>query len=206
MTPITDIPRFSNLCQHLFDHLGKKNLTEPLIVQRFTQILARLAMNGVFPRWKVDAVFIHQNPFAMFRTRDKTGKITNYKICGKSKVELGDILFIVKRVNSGKTVDFRGSFAQVKCEHAGSVSIEPHQLEFLSSISLYPFEFGRSAYKKSGFNPITWRIGQRTWFSQYLIISSANTLSIDTARIKKLSPGMCSRFSFLFQKIGRAHV
>lgn len=198
MIPITDIDEFSNLCQKIFDRLGKKNLAEPVIVKRFTQIIAHLAKRGLFPRWKVNAVFIHQNPYAMFRAVDKTGKISNYQICGKSKVELGDILFVVKRISGREVADFRGSFAQVKCENSGRVIIEPHQLEFLSNISSYTFEFGRAAYRKSGYMPILWGIGQRKWFSQYLIISSRNALSIETQRIKKISPGVCSKFSFPF--------
>jgi hypothetical protein len=160
--------------------------TEPQIVRRFTQAAQNL--NGAFgSQIAIDTAFVHQRPYALFRQPAT--------ICGHVRCELGDILLVIKHKVGKQTVDHRGTFLQAK-KGAGSWPISPHQLEFLHNIGGLTFEFGKSVYKASGYQPITFQ--KMPWppqWAHYLCLD-VDTLVYASDRVYGQYPGQCASFTF----------
>jgi hypothetical protein len=170
----TNLTNLAILAQELSDWFGQSTVHysgEVPLVKGFVQhINSNVAKRFVNKKISFRAQFVHQKPYAFF--------VSPSKICGKTKVELGDILFVVKRIRKGIVIDHRGTFSQAKLSK-GQWKIDCHQFEFLSNINNTLFEFGNSVYtqangKNSIANKITWHLNPGTsWFSNYLLIGKS---------------------------------
>lgn len=112
---------------------------EPLIVKKFVDSIA--TCGGPTESGKVAnrSKFIHQRPYAFF--------VIPPLIEGKTKTELGDILFIVKERIAGEVKRKRISILQVKLADADlRVDIPPHQHTFQRDLYNIAFRFGNRYY------------------------------------------------------------
>jgi len=135
----------------------------------------------------IEARFTHQRPYAIF--------VNPQKICGKSRVELGDILFIVKRQRNGTLIDHRGSFSQAKLYKKGWV-IKAHQFEFLHNIRNIEFRFANKVSQNLKIEPRTWKIANKPkWFSNFLLLSNIFSLSIPSSYLANFYNQKCSDFN-----------
>jgi hypothetical protein len=160
--------------------------TEPEIIKRFTTQASTVSLP---PRLRVESVFVHQKPYAYF--------VLPPNICGKIRVELGDILFIVKRLRRGKVYDHRFSFAQAKQMTNGRSRIEVHQFRFYRDLSRIQFRFGNSVFKKAGSTPLVWRnLSSSLWFGHYLFLRSRFEMVAKISVIETQFSGGCSHFHF----------
>jgi hypothetical protein len=119
---------------------------------------------------------VHQKPYAYF--------VKPSTLCGKTRVELGDILFIVKRLRSGKVRDHRFSFAQAKRLTNGAFAIEVHQFLFYRDLADIQFRFGNSVFMGAGATPLIWKnISASGWFGHYLFVDEHWPLVTKVARL-----------------------
>lgn len=130
--------------------------------------------------------FVHQKPYAIF--------VNPQKICGKTRVELGDILFVVKHQRDGALIDHRGSFSQAKLYKSGW-EIKAHQFEFLHNIRNITFRFGNKVYQDLKIQPINWDISSRSkWFSNFLLLSNIFSLSFPPNYFVNFYNRKCNNF------------
>lgn len=144
---------------------------EPDIVMRYLQ-----EVGNKFPRplpigrylVEINTSFIHQHPYAMFSIP---------RPCNASRVEPGDILFVVKHKNQfGRIQEKRVSFVQVKISknpNEFSWDIQYHQQEFALNHRKYQFHFGNQTSKKAGIPPkTTFTLTSKSkWLFSYLLMS-----------------------------------
>lgn len=125
---------------------------EPEIVREFVNRANAIAPYGPI---RVRAHFIHQKPIISFVSTFPNNR---------SRCELGDILFINKRIVNGKLNLHKSSLSQVKKSlNANNYLMIPrHQLEFYSRPYLYPFRFG---WKTRLLRPTS------RWYAHFLSIS-----------------------------------
>ncbi len=160
--------------------------TEPQIIERFT---TKAPLVSLPPRVTVESVFVHQKPYAYF--------VKPADICGKSRVELGDILFIIKRLQNGKVRDYRFTFAQAKRLTNGASPIEVHQFRFYRDVADIDFKFGNSVFQLAGISPITWKkLSASSWFGHYLFLNTHWPIVSAIGLIDAHFPGGCSAFPF----------
>lgn len=135
-------------------------------------------LNGKHLRLR--AAKIHQKPYALL----------NRRICNRSRVEFGDILFVVKRKMAESIIDYRCSFAQAKL-YRNSWTIEPHQFEFLTHLPSIQFNLAR-AYQSNG---TSFRLSTYSdWASTYLLMSNAFCLSIPPIDLRRFYATKCRSF------------
>lgn len=134
--------------------------------------------------------FIHQKPYAFF--------VNPPSICGRTKTELGDILFVVKRFKKGakKPFEHRASFSQVKItDNQSNWTVTSHQIDFFKNLDTYIFRFGKRLSIDTGYQNITWKINPiDTGFSHYLLMSNLFNIGIDTNEIGKIYKDDCKDF------------
>lgn len=152
--------------------------TEPDIVRSYVTAAGKIAQT---PLMKVRTGFIHQRPYAFF--------VNPTAIAGREKCELGDVLYIYKKLDStGKLVQAKACFVQAK-KGSGYWSIEPHQLEFLANIKTIQFRFGNSVYKRGGVKPIIYSgLPHSGDIAQYLLFDATSALSYSVKRVKACQP------------------
>lgn len=159
---------------------------EPQIIETFVNGAQAIQTSS---RFNIKSTFIHQKPYAYFDTPTH--------ICGKKRTELGDILFIVKRLRQGVTYDHRFTFAQAKKLSQGVAPIEVHQFRFYRDIASISFRFGNSVHKVSGTTPCTWtRLTTSRWFGHYLLLNSPLSLAARITLVDTQFPGGCNPFNF----------
>lgn len=173
----------NNVLVKSIDH-GKD---EPDIVKEYTDSVKCMGFN--LPGIKIKSCFIHQRPYAFF--------VNPKSICGKKKSELGDILYVVKRIKKNIIVDHRGVFIQVKKADNLKFKIEPHQLNFYLNISKIKFKFGNSVYKNASFPPILWEnLSNSKSFGNYLMISGKETFVCNPSLIARETKTIFKQFYF----------
>jgi hypothetical protein len=153
--------------------------SEPDIIRNYVNTVSKIQPSA--PHITIKTGFIHQRPYAFF--------VQPTSICNKTKCELGDILYVFKKLDaSGNLIQAKASFVQVK-KGINSWHIEPHQLEFLSNIKTIHFRFGNSVYKQGGISPIIYN-GLRYCgnLSQYLLIGGNTSFCYPTKRIRACQP------------------
>jgi hypothetical protein len=159
---------------------------EPQIIKKFVDGAQMIQTSSHF---KVESIFVHQKPYAYFSTPTH--------ICGKKRTELGDILFIVKRLRQGATYDHRFTFAQAKKLSKGVASIEVHQFRFYQDIASISFRFGNRVHKTSGITPCTWTaLSTSRWFGHYLLLNSPFSLAVRINLVDTQFPAGCNSFDF----------
>lgn len=110
----------------------------------------------------IKAKVVHQKPYALFDP--------NNVPCGKKKLELGDILFVVKYVHTPmRPIEMRSSFLQAKLTKKNTWKITAHQQEFLMNPNKYKFKFGKKWGKKYQERQIT---SKSKWLFTYLLMST----------------------------------
>ncbi|MEM1577313.1 MAG: hypothetical protein QXT98_07365 [Archaeoglobaceae archaeon] len=137
----------------------EKSRREPEIVKDFVTRVSKIPPRGPI---RVKTHFIHQKPMISF-----VKKFPN----GRSRCELGDILFINKQINAhGNLVLYKSSLSQVKKSQDTNdfhLTIPRHQLEFYSKPDFFPFRFGKETRLL--------RPSSR-WYAHFLSISHAEDL------------------------------
>lgn len=110
----------------------------------------------------IKAKVVHQKPYALFDP--------NNGPCGRKKLELGDILFVVKYVHPlMELIEMRASFLQAKLTKKDTWKITAHQQEFLMNPNKYKFKFGKKWGKKYQERQIT---SKSKWLFTYLLMSN----------------------------------
>jgi len=138
---------------------------EVAIVKRFITNLAGL---GTPPNVVIQTAFCHQKPYAFF--------VNPSQYAGRTKCELGDILWVYKTLSQGTVTDHRATFSQAKHSNSSKFHIEEHQYNFLIDINSNSFEFGRSVYGSAGYQPkVFTAVTKSKHFSNYLFISPSLT-------------------------------
>ena len=134
--------------------------------------------------------FIHQKPYAFF--------VNPSTICGKTKTELGDILFVIKHFKKGliEPIEHRASFSQVKItDNRLNWTVTSHQIDFFKNLDKYTFRFGKKLSIDSGYQNITFTLNPiDKWFSHYLLMSKLLNIGIDTIDIGKMYRDNCKDF------------
>lgn len=119
----------------------------------------------------IKAKFVHQKPYALFNSSNKP--------CDKPRVELGDILFVVKYYSNGHSYyctpgeleQMRASFLQAKLsKNDKNWKISTHQQEFLLTPSKYPFHFGKRVDPNRKIRKI---VSNSKWLFTYLLMSTS---------------------------------
>jgi hypothetical protein len=148
--------------------------SEPEVVRNYVTAAGKIAQA---PSMKVRTGFTHQRPYAFF--------VKPTAIAGREKCELGDILYVYKKLDStGGLIQAKASFVQAK-KGQGHWSIEPHQLEFLANIKKIQFRFGNSVYKRGGVKPIIYNgLPHSGDLAQYLLLDTCKALSYSVKRVK----------------------
>ncbi len=155
--------------------LENPSLSEPQIVNEYIGRIQRhnnkylIWISGVgYHHLRIRAKVVHQKPYALFGSSSEP--------CKKSRVELGDILFVAKYYDSGRfgMVDqMRVSFLQAKLSKAtNNWKISAHQQEFSFIPSKYPFHFGKSWDPQRRIRRIT---SKSKWLFTYLLMSTSSS-------------------------------
>ena len=178
---------------------GEVNIVENFVDFINRDVTPHFARTSADERISVEARFVHQTPYAFF--------VHPSKICGKGKVELGDILFIIKRRVGGRVTDYRGSFSQAKLLDGRKWKIEPHQFEFLHRINNIRFRFGNCHSSHFGRDePIEWEISTTArWFSSYLLLSEFCCACIPPDSLADFYDGECRSFNVTYCDSGRTN-
>jgi hypothetical protein len=172
--------------RHLLDSSLATGGTELEIIRRFVTSTNGIAHSR---RFHIESIFIHQKPYAFFEVPPR--------ICGKVKSELGDILFIIKRIRAGVIIDHRFLFLQAKKMNNGVGLVDVHQFLFYRDISSIDFRFGNSVYAASNVTPLVWSsITKSAWFGIYLFLETPQSLCARTSLIDTQYPGGCTAFPF----------
>lgn len=187
--------------------LGNPSLKEPDIIKKYIDVIKHgydnnrpltihIPYSGKY-ELKIKSEFVHQKPYALFNSSNKP--------CSRSRVELGDILFVVKYYNEDRLLEqMRASFLQAKLsKNNRNWKISTHQQEFLLTPSEYPFHFGKK-----------WDLKRRTrritpvseWLFTYLLMSTnENVMNIAaTPEIVELErkQDRCKDYDFTFPPRG----
>lgn len=128
---------------------------EPEIVKEFINRANTIALHDPT---RVRAHFIHQKPMINF--------VSNFPN-GRTRCELGDILFINKIVSQDNMVVHKSSLSQVKKSRDAnnySLKIPRHQLAFYTRPNHYRFRFGGKTWL---LRPVS------RWYAYFLSISHA---------------------------------
>jgi|GEM_PF-5986435 len=153
------------------------SVTERKIVETYLTDISTM-FTQPFPlqvnnRWyllSIRSKFIHGRPYALFNSNGP---------CGKTKIELGDILFVAKYLDSHSIpIEIRASFLQAKLTKKNMWKITAHQQEFLMSPHRYKFKFG----KKWDSGQQERRINSRSsWLFMYLLMSTQGIPNLATS-------------------------
>jgi len=138
---------------------------ENAIVKQFIQNLG-----GIPPPVgiKIETAFCHQKPYAFF--------VNPNRYAGKTKCELGDILWVHKILKGKKVTDHRAIFSQAKHSKTSRYHIDQHQYQFLKNINTNSFSFGKSVYKNAGYTPLIFHsLTKSKHFSNYLFLRPKTT-------------------------------
>ncbi|ASJ08058.1 hypothetical protein A3L11_01980 [Thermococcus siculi] len=152
--------------------LENPSLSEPQIVNEY---IGRLQQHNKYLIWvrgfgyyrlQIRSKVVHQKPYALFSS--------NSGPCNKSRVELGDILFVIKYHNGRRMIDqMRTSFLQAKLNKStNNWKISAHQQEFLFTPSKYPFHFG----KRWGSQRKRKITSKSKWLFTYLLMSTSEDI------------------------------
>lgn len=149
--------------------------SEPDIIRKFAAAANAIPATQLV---KIRAGFIHQRPYAFF--------VQPNSIAGRQKCELGDILYVHKKIDStGKLIQAKVVFVQAK-KGVNYWAIEPHQLEFLANIKTIQFRFGNSVCKLGGYAPVIYNgLLHKGEIAQYLLMGPTDALSYSVKRVKE---------------------
>jgi len=125
--------------------------------------------------------------------------------CGKKKVELGDILFVVKYLYPPFVAKYhypllpieqmRVSFLQAKLTSSNAWKITAHQQEFLTNARKYKFRFGKKWDSQSHERKID---SKSDWIFTYLLMSTRNlpNLTANPKIVELWRQNPCADYSF----------
>lgn len=137
--------------------------------------------------------FCHQKPYAFL--------VNPVSLFGKSKTELGDLLFVIKYKENGRIVDYRAMFYQVKHADKNYFPIELHQFHFYAEISKIVFRFGNTVYKKNKMQTINWNnLSSKDNFGAYLLLSNNHNYDVSINELAKQYHAKGHNFTFELPK------
>ncbi|MCJ7482104.1 MAG: hypothetical protein MUO31_03980 [Thermodesulfovibrionales bacterium] len=155
----------------LIDHFDKElkkaknqNHAEPQIVKAFVesfQTLNPITITG--GTVSVKTKFIHQKPYVFF--------VSPSNLHQAGRTELGDLLFVIKKIKRGERIKKRCIIFQVKNTSTNWIQLTPHQHDFQRDLYSIAFQFGKSFYNKVRWEPILWaHVTHSKWFLSNLFL------------------------------------
>lgn len=143
--------------------------TEPEIVKMAITEIGKISTPENI---EIQTGFCHQKPYAML--------IVPEKMFSKKRIELGDIMFVIKIFSNSLIIDQRALFFQVKYnDDFDRFRIEKHQLQFYSQIDEVIFKFGNNIYKNRQSPSIIWnKISKPYKFGDYFLIGKGKAYDV----------------------------
>lgn len=164
--------KLAKMINDAFIEAVKSSGNEVNFLKKFVELSQnKIQENNINNQIKFRSKFVHQKPYALF--------VDPEKINGKSRTELGDMLFVIKSNQNG-VIQKKATFIQVKWNNdvKPSWKLERHQFNFWKNIKKNTFSFGKKVFKDSGYEDIVYQgISDSDKICNYLFVGKNNPIS-----------------------------